>query len=67
MPTSIQARGYRIDEVKEIRDKVIALAAYARQAKNIELERKKMGDIRSRAERQMGEILKELARAPTRH
>lgn len=46
---------YQIDEVKEIRDKAIAVEVYSRQAKNIEAERRAC-EIRLRAERKVGEL-----------
>ncbi|MDR2880495.1 MAG: hypothetical protein LBV29_01145, partial [Azoarcus sp.] len=54
----------RIDEVKDIRDKAMALEMYHRQAQNFEAERE-AANVRLRAERRVGELLKELARAPT--
>lgn len=54
----------RVDEAKEIRDKAIALEAYYRQARNLEAERK-AANVRLRAERRAGELLKALARAET--
>jgi hypothetical protein len=51
-----------VDEAKEIRDKALALEAYYRQARNKEAERDAL-NVRLRAERRAGEILKELARA----
>lgn len=54
----------RVDEVKDIRDKAIALEAYYRQARNLEAERQ-AANVRLRAERQAGALLKELARAET--
>jgi hypothetical protein len=55
------AECYRIDKVKDIHDKALALELYARQAKNTDAERK-VADIRLRAERRAGEILTNLAR-----
>lgn len=50
-----------LDEAKEIRDKAIALAAYAKQALNRDNERK-CCEIRIRAERRAGQLLKETAK-----
>ena len=50
-----------VDEAKDIRDRAIALAAYARQAMNRDNERK-CCEIRIRAERKAGELLRETAK-----
>ena len=52
----------RVDEAKDIRDKALALEAYYRQARNLEAERE-AANVRLRAERRVGELLKELARS----
>ena len=52
----------QVDEVKDIRDKAIAMEAYARQSRNTEAERRAC-EIRLRAERKCGELLKELERS----
>lgn len=56
------AECHRVDEVKDLRDKAMALEMYAKQSRNIEAERKAC-EIRLRAERRTGDLLKELARA----
>jgi len=48
---------HAVDEVKGIRDKAQALEAYAKQARNIDAERR-AADIRIRAELKAGELLK---------
>lgn len=50
-----------VDEAKDIRDKSMALEAYYRQARNHEAERE-AANVRLRAERRVGELLKDLAR-----
>ncbi len=50
---------YSVDEVKEIRDRARALEVYAAQALNLGAERH-AAQIRIRAERRTGEILKEM-------
>lgn len=57
------AECHQIDEVKDLRDKAMALELYARQARNTDAERK-ASEVRLRAERRTGELLKELARMP---
>lgn len=50
-----------VDEVKDVRDKYLALEAYAKQAKNRDAERK-CATVRVRAERKCGELLAQLGK-----
>ena len=56
------AAAHAVDEVKDIRDKAVALALYARQANDTALERQ-VHDIRVRAERRTGELLRKMPKA----
>ena len=61
MVTAIE-KCHRTDEVKDIRDKALALEHYARQAQNIEAEKRAI-EVRVRAERRAGQLLMQLRRA----
>lgn len=61
MCTAIEA-ARAVDEVKDIRDKALAIQAYAKQAKNLDAERH-AAEIRVRAERKCGELLAEQPKA----
>ena len=52
----------KTDQVKEIRDKALALEHYARQAQNVLAERQAI-NVRVRAERRAGQILKGLQKS----
>jgi len=51
-----------VDEVKDFRDKAVAIEAYARQAQDFQLERE-AAIARVRAERRCGELLAEMEKA----
>lgn len=53
---------HAVDEVKDIRDKAKAWEEYSRQAKNVDAERRAC-DIRLRAERKAGQILRNMEKA----
>lgn len=56
-------RCYQVDEVKDLRDRAMAFEHYARQALNVDAERKAI-EVRIRAERRAGQLLKEMDRSP---
>jgi hypothetical protein len=56
------AEAHAVDEVKEIRDKARAIEVYAQQALNTEAEQKAC-EIRLRAERRCGQLLREMEKA----
>lgn len=58
------AECHSIDEVADLRNKARALEIYAKQAQNVDAERKAC-EIRLRAERKAGELLKALPRDQT--
>lgn len=53
---------HKVDEVKDIRDKALAIETYSRQAKNMDAELKAC-EIRLRAERRAGQLLAEMEKA----
>ena len=53
---------FDVDEVKDIRDKALALEAYSKQARNTDAERKAC-EIRLRAERKAGLLLSTMEKA----
>ncbi len=56
-------RCYQVDEVKDLRDRAMAFETYAKQAQNVDAERKAI-EVRIRAERRAGELLAEMERSP---
>jgi hypothetical protein len=53
------AECHKVDEVKDLRDKAKAIEVYAKQAQNYEAERQ-AAEVRIRAERRAGELLREM-------
>lgn len=53
---------YRVDELKDLRDKALAIEYYARQAQNVEAESQAC-EVRLRAERKAGQLLRQIEKA----